>query len=240
MTPAKTKKPSEFGRAVVLAGGKGTRLHPYTTILPKPLLPVCDRPILERVLRRLGESGFKNITISVGHLAELIQAVCGDGRKWKLNLEYAIEDEPLGTIGPLAFIRDLGENFLVMNGDVLTDLDLAALWKAHLASGAALTVATFHRDIKIDFGVLSYDRWKQINHFEEKPTLPYDVSMGVYILNRRCLDFVPKGKPFGFDQLVLALLEVGQPVRAYPHEGQWLDLGRAGDYECANAEFQDS
>ena len=226
-----------LGRAVVLAGGKGTRLLPYTTILPKPLLPVGDRPILERVLCRLGRAGFRDITISVGHLAELIQAVCGDGQRWNLKLDYAIEDQPLGTIGPLTFIHDLGENFLVMNGDVLTDLDPAAPWQAHLESGAALTIATIRRQVHVDFGVLGYDAWKQINRFEEKPTLSYDVSMGIYILNRRCLDFVPRGKPFGFDQLVLALLGAGQPVRAFPHEGQWLDLGRPEDYERANRDF---
>jgi NDP-sugar pyrophosphorylase family protein len=228
-----------LGRAVVLAGGKGTRLLPYTTVLPKPLLPVGDRPILERVLCRLGAAGFRDITISVGHLAELIQAVCGNGARWGLQLDYAIEDEPLGTIGPLAFIRDLGENFLVMNGDVLTDLDPAAPWREHLAGGAALTIATYRRQVNVDFGVLRYDASRRIGRFEEKPTFPYDVSMGIYILNRRCLNYVPKGQPFGFDQLVLALLAAGESVRAFPHDGQWLDLGRPEDYERANRDVAD-
>lgn len=229
--------PSEASaRAVVLAGGQGTRLRPYTTILPKPLLPVDDRPILEHVLAQLGGAGFERIIISVGHLAELIQLFFGDGERLGLNLEYAIEDEPLGTIGPLAHIENLGDNFLVMNGDVLCDLDLVALWRDHHQSGAVLTIATHRREVNIDFGVLRYDNSRCIRAFEEKPTLPYDVSMGVYILNRRCLDFVPAGCAFGFDQLVLALLEAGEPIRAFPHDGKWLDLGRPEDYEQANRE----
>ena len=224
-------------RAVVLAGGKGARLAPYTTVIPKPLMPVGDRPILEHVLETLADGGFKQITISVGHLAELIQVFFGDGERWGLKIDYAIEDEPLGTIGPLAFIPDLGEHFLVMNGDILTDLDLAALWRDHLASGAALTVATHRREVNIDFGVLRYDDAKRIRNFEEKPTIPYDVSMGIYILSRRCLDFVPKGRPFGFDQLVLALLEANEPIHAHPHTGRWLDIGRPEDYDRANQAY---
>lgn len=224
-------------RAVVLAGGKGQRLLPYTTLLPKPLMPVGDRPILHHVLESLGRAGFRDISISVGHLAELIMLFFGDGSKHGLNLTYAIEDTPLGTIGPLAFIEDLGENFLVMNGDVLTDLNPRDVWEQHLKSGALLTIATHAREVKIDFGVLQRDDANHITGFTEKPTIPYEVSMGVYILNRRCMDYVPKGKPFGFDQLVLALLAAGEDVRAFPHRGKWLDLGRAEDYELATREF---
>ncbi|HOE98064.1 MAG TPA: sugar phosphate nucleotidyltransferase [Candidatus Sumerlaeota bacterium] len=225
------------GRAVVLAGGQGTRLRPYTTVLPKPLLPVGDRPILEHVLLRLAEAGFRRVTLSVGHLAELIQVFFGDGARFGMQLDYAIEDQPLGTIGPLARIAGLGENFLVMNGDVLCDLPIGALWERHGASGAALTIATFRREVKIDFGVLRYDGQCRVRAFEEKPTLPYDVSMGIYVLNRRCLDFVPAAGAFGFDQLVLALLAAGEKVEAFPHEGNWLDLGRPEDYERATREW---
>jgi len=221
-------------RAVVLAGGKGRRLLPYTTILPKPLLPVGDRPILHRVLESLGKAGFRDVTISVGHLVELIMAFFGDGAKYGLKLDYAIEDEPLGTIGPLAFIDGLGEDFLVMNGDVLTDLDLRALWEDHLLHRRALTIATHARKVQIDFGVLRRNEENRVTDFVEKPTIPYEVSMGIYILNRRCLDFVPRGQPFGFDQLVLAMLATGEPIHAHPHAGHWLDLGRPEDYEASN------
>jgi NDP-sugar pyrophosphorylase family protein len=226
-------------RAVVLAGGKGMRLRPYTTILPKPLLPIGDRPILEHVICGLGKSGFKHISISVGHLADLIRVFFNDGSRWGVNIDYAIEDEPLGTIGPLALIdaraHDLGDDFLVMNGDLLHDLDYETLWQTHQTAGAALTIATYRREVNIDFGVLGCDEQDFVKQFTEKPTLPYNVSMGIYILNRRCLNYVPPGKPFGFDQLVLALLATGEPIKSHPHAGRWLDLGRAEDYERAAA-----
>jgi NDP-sugar pyrophosphorylase family protein len=224
-------------RAVVLAGGKGMRLRPYTTILPKPLLPVGDQPILHRVMASLAEAGIRDITISVGHLAELIMAFFGDGSRLGLRIDYAIEQTPLGTIGPLRHIANLGEDFLVMNGDVLTDLDPNTLWHAHTAAGALLTIATHARQVRIDYGVLERTAENRIVAFREKPSIPYEVSMGVYMLNRRCLDFVPHGQPFGFDQLVLALLAANEPINAYPHTGRWLDLGRPEDYEIANAEL---
>lgn len=226
------------GRAVVLAGGKGRRLRPYTTVFPKPLLPVGDRPILSHVLENLKAAGFNQVTISVGHLAELIMAFFGDGKRFGVTLDYAIEDKPLNTIGPLAFIDGLGENFLVMNGDILTDLDLKALWEDHCQSGSVLTIATHQREVNIDFGVLRRDG-RTITSFTEKPRIPYEVSMGIYALNKRCLDFVPKGESFGFDQLVLALLAAGESIRAFPYDGQWLDLGRPADYEAANQGFVD-
>lgn len=229
--------PPPLARAVVLAGGKGQRLHPYTTVLPKPLLPVGDRPILDRVLAGLRNAGFTHVTISVGHLAELIMVFFGDGSKFGLKLDYAIEESPLGTIGPLAFIDDLGDDFLVMNGDVLTDLDPRALFEAHRKSGAALTIATYPRVVQIDFGVLRTDGDERLVAFEEKPTIPYRVSMGVYILNRRCMNYVTKGQPFGFDHLVLALLAAREHVQAFPHDGKWLDLGRPQDYESAARDY---
>jgi NDP-sugar pyrophosphorylase family protein len=203
-------------------------------------MPIGERPILEYVLNRIREAGITKVTISVGHLAELIQAFFGNGKKWGLEINYAIEETPLNTIGPLPFVADLGENFLVMNGDLLTDLDISRLWEEHLLSGAVLTVATFRRTVKIDFGVLRFDETSGAIHgFEEKPVLPYDVSMGIYVLNRKCLDFIPKGESFGFDQLVLGLLAAGKPIHAYVHTGKWLDIGRQDDYATANEEISE-
>lgn len=227
----------ENARAVILAGGKGQRLMPYTTVLPKPLLPVGDKPILHHVMGRLKEAGFRQMTISVGHLAELIMAFFGDGKRFDIAIDYAIEDQPLGTIGPLAFIENLGDNFLVMNGDILTDLDIGDIWKNHHETGAALTIATHCREVNIDFGVLHHDDQNRITEFIEKPRIPYEVSMGIYVLNKRCLDFVEKGKSFGFDQLVHALLNAGEHVQSFPHQGEWLDLGRPEDYENAAGRF---
>lgn len=224
-------------RAVIMAGGKGTRLLPYTTVLPKPLMPVGDQPILERVLQSISKAGIQKVTVCVGHLSELIMAFFGKGEKWGLDIEYAVEDRPLHTIGPLNTINNLGDNFFVLMGDVLTDLDLRSLWMDHSQTEATLTVATFRREVAVDFGVIRYtgsDRL--VRSFEEKPVLSYDVSMGIYVLNKRCLDYIPKGQRFGFDQLILSLLAAQEPVRAFPHSGRWLDIGRHEDYQIANEE----
>ncbi len=224
--------------AVLLAGGKGTRLQPYTTVLPKPLLPIGETPILQIVLETLNRAGFRKATISVGHQAELIQAFFSRQKNLQMAIDFAVEDKPLGTIGPLWLIPDLGEHFLVMNGDILTDLNLTAMWQAHLKSDAVLTVATFERKVSIDFGVLRFDPSShQIFEFIEKPTHSYDVSMGIYFLNKKCLDYVPKGENFGFDQLMEALLESDEKIHAYPHQGFWLDIGRPEDYDRANKEW---
>jgi NDP-sugar pyrophosphorylase family protein len=164
----------------------------------------------------------------------LIRAYFGAGRKWGVDLEYSVEPRPLSTIGPLAYVDDLGEDFLVMNGDVLTDLDLAKFFRAHCRSGADLTVATHAREVRVDYGVLEFDRkTRRLTSFTEKPEIPYQVSMGVYALNRRCLDFVKRGAPLGFDRLVLRMLEKKRPIEVYPYRGRWLDVGRPEDYETA-------
>lgn len=226
----------EGARAVVLAGGRGTRLRPYTTLLPKPLVPIGELPILEYVLKSLRRSGFRRVTLCVGHLAELIRAYFGNGEKWGVQLDYSVETKPLSTIGPLAFVEDLGEDFLVMNGDVLTDLDPVKLFATHRRSGADLTVAMHRREVHIDFGVMQFDpKSKRITKFTEKPSIPYSVSMGVYVLNRRCLDFVTPGEPLGFDELVQLLLRKKRRVLSYPYSGRWLDVGRPEDYELAQS-----
>lgn len=221
-------------RAVVLCGGQGARLRPYTTVLPKPLMPIGDRPILEIVLDSLRRAGFVDVTLCVGHLAELIQAFFGDGSKFGVRIDYAIEDQPLGTIGPLAFVKNLGEDFLVMNGDILTDLDPMTLFESHRANGADLTVATSHREVRIDFGVLTVAQdTDAVSGFVEKPLHRYEVSMGIYAMNRRVLQHFTPGEPFGFDQLVLTLLGKRRPIHRVAHGGMWLDIGRLEDYEAA-------
>lgn len=231
--PLATFSPDAAPRVAILCGGKGTRLRPYTTVLPKPLMPIGDRPILEIVLTSLAAAGVRRVTLCVGHLGELIRSFFGDGGKWGLAIDYTVEDTPLGTIGPLAFVDDLGEDFLVMNGDLLTDVDLVALMARHRASGVDLTVATFEREVRIDFGVITADDADRIVGFHEKPTLRYEVSTGVYAMNRRVLELVKPGVAFGFDQLVMALLAAGRPVGRFAHHGTWLDIGRIDDYEAA-------
>lgn len=225
--------PDAAPRAVILCGGKGTRLRPYTTVLPKPLMPIGDRPILEIVLGNLAAAGVRRATLCVGHLGELIRSFFGDGSRWGLRIDYAMEDAPLGTIGPLAFVENLGDDFLVMNGDLLTDVDIPAMFAQHRAGGVDLTVATFEREVRIDFGVITANDADRIVGFHEKPTLKYEVSTGVYAMNRRVLEFVKPGVAFGFDQLVGAMLAAGRPIGRFAHRGVWLDIGRIDDYEAA-------
>lgn len=223
--------------AVVLAGGKGTRLRPYTTTLPKPLVPIGDDcSILEIVLRQLAYRGFGSATLAIGHQGHLIQAYVGDGSRWGLRVDYAHEDQPLGTIGPvLNLIERLPESFLVMNGDVLTDLDYGHLMNLHARGDAPITVATYPRDVKVDFGVLELDDGEIVG-FTEKPTLSYMVSMGVYALSREALRPYPPG-PFGFDDLMRDLIRRGLSPHGYVFDGYWVDIGRPEDYDRANQEF---
>jgi mannose-1-phosphate guanylyltransferase len=224
--------------AVILAGGKGIRLLPYTTTLPKPLVPIGDRyAILEIVLHQLARQGFRTATLAIGHLGHLIRAFVGDGARWGLRVDYTVEHSPLGTIGPLLTMQDrLPDHFLVMNGDILTDLGFAELLGEHAAAGAALTIATYPRLVDIDFGVLKTENGHVVE-FAEKPTLDYRVSMGVYAVSRDVLARYEPGLPLGFDELIIDQLAEGRPPREYRFDGYWLDIGRPDDYDRANAEF---
>ena len=227
-------------RAVVLAGGRGSRLAPYTAVLPKPLMPVGDRAILEIVLRQLCAAGFDDVTLAVGHLGHLIHAVLGDGRSNGTSIRYHAEAEPLGTAGPLATIPDLGQTFLMLNGDVLTTLDFRALVAAHEEADNMLTIATHRRTVETDYGVLRTDGPRgatdRVTAYEEKPELDYTVSMGVYVLEREAVEYVPRGRYYDLPDLVLALLEAGAPIGSYPYDGYWLDIGREDDYRVAQAD----
>ena len=226
-------------RAIILAGGKGSRLKPYTTLIPKPLVPIGDEmPILEVVIRQLARSGFKHITITVNHLAKLIEAFFGDVKRWGVKIDYSMEDSPLGTIGPLTLVKDLPKDFLVMNGDILCDLDYAAFYREHVRTGGKVTVSTFRRKSKIDFGVLTYDKAGGITEFTEKPELTFDVSMGIYCLNRSVIQALPKGRAYSFDTLMLDGIKAGAGYKARPFKGFWLDIGRPEDYEYCNDNFK--
>lgn len=225
--------------AVILAGGKGIRLRPYTTRLPKPLVPIGDdHSILEIALYQLARHGFDHVTLAIGHFGELIRSYIGDGSRWGISVDYTdIEESPLGTMGPVLQILDrLPEQFLVMNGDILTDLDYSDLMRRHMASDAPLTVATYQREVRIDYGVLT-TRGNHVVEFTEKPTIDYRVSMGVYACNRRALAKYTPGLPFGFDEFVLDLLACDTPPQEYAFKGSWFDIGRPEDYDRVNAEF---
>ena len=227
-------------RAVVLAGGLGTRLQPYTTVLPKPLMPIGDRPVLDIVVRQLRRHGFDSVTIATGHLAELIEAFFGDGRRYGIAVDYFREEKPLGTVGSLALIDGLDDDFLVMNGDVLTDMDYAALLASHRASGAAATIAVKHRTVNIDLGVLEFADTRspdRITAYVEKPHLEYPASMGVYCFSPSVLRFIEPDQPLDFPDLVHRLLAAGEQVRGERSDCYWLDIGRHDDYEQALEEY---
>lgn len=225
-------------KAIILAGGKGTRLAPYTTVLPKPLMPINDMPILEVVLRQLAHHGFYEITLAVGYLAELLMAYCGDGSKFSIKLSYSREETPLGTAGPIALVPDLKETFLVMNGDLLTTLDYSDMWRYHRERGAIATLATFQRDVRIDLGVIESNKANWVTNYVEKPTYRYAVSTGVYIFEPTILNYISCGQRFDLPELILSLLRQGERVSSYSFTGYWLDIGRHDDYEAAIQEFE--
>jgi NDP-sugar pyrophosphorylase family protein len=229
-------------RTVVLAGGAGTRLRPYTTVLPKPLMPVGDRPVLDIVLRQLRAAGCEHVTIATGWLAELIEAVCGNGDTYGLKIDYFREREPLGTVGALATIDGLGEEpFLVMNGDILTDMSYTALMDDHRRSGAAATIATTGRTIEVSLGVMHFQDARddaRVTDYTEKPTLHYEASMGVYAFDPRVLAHIEPNVRLDFPDLILRLIAASEHVHAHRPDAYWLDLGRHDDYEQAGAEFE--
>lgn len=231
-------------KAVILAGGKGSRLGPYTTVLPKPLLPIGDRAILDVVVRQLEVNGFHDLTFAVGYLAHLIRAVFADGSDLGVSIDYHLEAEPLGTAGALATIDGLSDDtFLFMNGDVLTTIDYGELFELHKESGNVLTIASHRRVVQTDYGVIHVDgdagQTKRVTAYEEKPEIPYLVSMGVYVAEPEILDYIPKDQHFDMPEVVVALIEAGHPVGSYLFEGFWLDIGRHDDYERAIVQYEE-
>ncbi len=224
-------------KAIILAGGKGTRLAPYTTVLPKPLMPIGDMPILEVVLRQLALYGFNDATLAVGYLAELLMAYCGDGSKFDLKIDYSREEHPLGTAGPISLVQNLNKTFLVMNGDLLTTIDYGEMYRYHKERGAIATLAAYPREVNIDFGVIEIDDNNWVQDYIEKPTINYTVSTGVYIFEPEVLEYITPNQRLDLPELVLRLKKQGHPVNAYCFNGYWLDIGRQDDYELAMQEF---
>jgi NDP-sugar pyrophosphorylase family protein len=226
-------------KVVILAGGAGTRLAPYTSVLPKPLMPIGDRAILEIVVDQLERQGFGDVTLSVGHLAHLIQAVFGNGDGRGVDITYVREDAPLGTAGSLRLVEGLDTTFLLLNGDLVTTLDFRELVRTHQESNNVLTIATRQRQVKVDYGVLGVEDGtgglRRIVRFEEKPVLDWMVSMGIYVMEPQALEFIPGTGYFDFPELVQNLLRAGAPIGAFVHDGLWLDIGRHEDYERAVA-----
>ena len=220
-------------KGIILAGGRGTRLAPYTTIIPKPLLPIDDVPILDVVIRQLAQHGITHLTMAVGYLAELLMAYFADGRKYGVELSYAKEEEPLGTAGSLGNISGLDDTFLVMNGDILTTLNYSQLLAHHRQSGALATIAAHRREVPIDFGVIESQDDEAISGYIEKPMYHYLVSMGIYIFEPEVLAFIEIGTKLDFPELVQRLLKADKKLAIYHNQDFWLDIGRPDDYQKA-------
>ncbi len=225
-------------QAIILAGGKGTRLKPYTISFPKPLVPIGDYPILEIIIRQLVSFGFDRVTISTGHLAELIEAYFGDGSRWGVKIEYVREYTPLNTAGALKLVDGCEDNFLVMNGDVLTTLDYGSLLALHAKKGVKATIAAKTRESKIDFGVLKLDGEDFLSEYIEKPVYTFSVSMGVYVLSKEIRNLIKDGESIGMPDLLLRLKDSGEKVYCHRSDCYWLDIGRIDDYEKAQEEFE--
>lgn len=228
--------------AVILAGGKGTRLKPFTTSIPKALMPIGDIPIIEVVLKQLRHAGISNVTIAVGHLAQLIQAFVGNGQQFGVNVEYSFEKFPLGTAGPLGLMKKrLAEMdfFLTLNGDLLTTLDYRKAIEFHIDKKAAATICLNRREVQVEFGVIHLDEESSLLNYEEKPMLHYDVSMGINIFSREALDHVTQEQYLNIPDLMLQLKNSGSKVLGYRDPScYWLDIGRIEDYQTACDTFE--
>lgn len=221
----------------ILAGGEGTRLRPLTTVFPKPLVPLGDKPIIEVLLRQLASHGFSRVTLCTGYLSELIVAVCGDGSPLGLTISYVKEPQRLGTAGPLTLVEGLSDPFFVMNGDLLTTLDFGAMLQHHVSSGAAATIAVTPRAVPIEFGLVESDAEGRFIQYKEKPTFRFEVSMGAYVLSRRALAHVEPGTRCDMPELITRLQASGEPVSCYRTDCYWLDIGRLEDYGVAQEHY---
>lgn len=225
-------------KAVILAGGRGTRLAPYTYVLPKPMMPIGERTILEILLRQIKRAGINQVVLTVGHQAGLMQAFFQDGAQFDLDITYSYEATPLGTAGPLALVPGLEETFLVSNGDVLTLLNIKEFLTFHKKHGGICSIAMHERQLKVNLGVIEQNAENfHVTGYQEKPVLEYKVSMGMYIFEPAIMNYIPKDEYLDFPDLVKKLLEAGEKVIGYPFKGYWMDLGNHEDYDQANRDF---
>jgi NDP-mannose synthase len=226
-------------RAIILAGGKGTRLKPYTVVLPKPLMPIGEFSILEIIIRQLAYYGFDRVTLSINDRSEIIRAFLGDGKKWNIKIDYSLESQPLGTMGPLKIIKDLPDNFLIMNGDILTDLNFAEFYNYHIKQRNIFTVSAYEKKLKLELGVLNIGPDNKLKGFQEKPMISHNVSMGIYMVNKAAVKLIPAKEVYGFDTLMLDLIKRHNPAGAKIFKGHWLDIGTPQDYAQAIEQFDE-
>lgn len=227
-------------KAIILAGGMGTRLAPYTTVFPKPLMPVDGMPVLEVIVRQLSRFQIDDLVFTVSRQSEpLLSTYFGDGKKYGVSISYSREESPLGTAGPLSLIPDLPDTFLVMNGDILTTLHYQRLVSYHRKEKGLVTIAMSQKKVNVELGVMEFNRRNRLTRYIEKPLFSYSVSMGVYVFDRRALGYIPAGKRLDFPDLIQRLLKERERVICYPSKDFWLDIGRHEDYEEAQKKFQE-
>lgn len=224
-------------QAIILAGGQGSRLRPYTTVLPKPLMPVGEFPIAEIIIRQLKASGLTNIVISTGHLAGLIEAYFKKGQQWGVKIQYVTENRPLGTAGAIQLLKNFQDHFLVINGDVLTDMDFSKMLKYHKKKKNFATIAVKERTVKTDFGVILKGKRDELVDYIEKPEHKSFVSIGVNVLEKDCRDYISKNEAIGMPELMLRMKSQGKRVGCFECKGIWLDLGRLDDFELSQDVF---
>jgi len=221
-------------KVVILAGGKGTRLKPYTTSFPKPLMPVGDKPILEILIRQLASYDQKDIILAVGHLAELVMSFIGAGSQYGVKIEYSREEKPLGTIGPLSlFTEELNETFLIINGDTLTDINYSKFIQSHKDRNCIVTIAASRRETELNYGILHLNSDLYIEKYEEKPQIGYHVGTGICIFEPEVLQYIKRGKHLDLPDLINKLIADGKEINSYVHKGYWYDIGRPEDYAAA-------
>lgn len=225
-------------QAIILAGGQGTRLRPYTTVLPKPLMPIGDFPILEVVVRQLKKYGFKRIVMAIGAQHQIFMAFFGNGSKWGIEIDYFLEDKPLGTVGSIRHIDNLDETFLLMNGDILTDLNYNQLMLFHASHKSILTIASHQRSQEMNYGVLEYKRQGLLTKYSEKPSLKFNVSMGIYAVSKAVIKYIPAEERFDLPDLVRKLIDEHSRIYCLPYAGYWMDIGRPDDYSIAIDDFE--
>jgi NDP-sugar pyrophosphorylase family protein len=227
-------------QAIVMAGGKGTRLQPFTATFPKPLVPLGDMPVLEILLRQLRRAGIDEVILAVNHLHQLIRAFCGDGQAFGLRIDYSLEDEPLGTAGPIAALLDrIDRTFVVANGDLLTSFDITAMVGAHRSVGADASIAVYEREIKVDFGLVETDSTMRLIGYQEKPSYTHLVSMGLYVLERDAVrSYLRPAQRLDMPDLMTALVADGRKVQCHRQDCVWLDIGRPEDYAAAQTLFE--
>jgi len=227
-------------KAVILAGGKGRRLRPFSVVFPKPLAPIGDSPVLEHLIRFLARHGVTDLVLCVDHLAELIQAFL-DSRTdllRQLSIRYARDERPGGTSGPLAAVEGLTSTFLVANGDLVTDLDIGAMCEHHRQTGALLTIATYARRTQLPYGLVRTDAAGFVQAYEEKPVLSNEVSMGFSLYEPGVLRHIRRGEYLDFPDLVRRLVAAGEKVGTFRWDGYWIDIGNPGDYAQAQNDYE--